>query len=86
MTYGAQAINHNRQIAGHRSSPLMTDEGSDGVEPLRGAWVTPNLFNFMGIAPLLGRTAGPAAASQMRRPSSSFGTARGSGTSPPIQR
>ena len=54
----------------------MTDEGSDGVEPLRGAWVTPNLFNFMGIAPLLGRTAGPAAASQMRRPSSSFGTAR----------
>ena len=38
---------------------LMTYEGSDGVESLRGVWVTPNFFDFMGIAPLLGRLAGP---------------------------
>ena len=39
---------------------LMTYERSDGVESLRGVWVTPNFFDFMGIEPLLGRTAGPA--------------------------
>jgi predicted permease len=39
---------------------LMTYERSDGVESLRAVWVTPNFFDFMGIEPLLGRTAGPA--------------------------
>jgi putative ABC transport system permease protein len=39
---------------------LMTYERSDGVESLRGVWVTPNFFDFMGIEPWLGRTAGPA--------------------------
>ena len=38
----------------------MTYDAADGVESLRGVWVTPNFFDFMGIAPLLGRAAGPA--------------------------
>ena len=38
----------------------VTYETSDGVESLRGVWVTPNFFAFMGIEPLLGRSAGPA--------------------------
>ena len=31
----------------------------DMVDYLRGVWVTPNFFEFMGIAPLLGRTVTP---------------------------
>ena len=34
-------------------------ETADSVEYLRGVWVTPNFFDFMGLAPLHGRTFGP---------------------------
>lgn len=34
-------------------------ETPDRVEYLRGVWVTPNFFDFMGMKPLLGRAIGP---------------------------
>ena len=34
-------------------------ETRDGVEYLRGVWVTPNFFDFMGLPPLHGRTIRP---------------------------
>jgi predicted permease len=34
-------------------------ETPDSVEYLRGVWVTPNFFNFMGLNPLLGRAIVP---------------------------
>jgi predicted permease len=36
----------------------MRYETQDSVEYLRGVWVTPNFFDFMGLNPLLGRTIG----------------------------
>ncbi len=35
-------------------------EAADGVEYLRGVWVTPNFFDFMGLKALHGRTIGAA--------------------------
>ena len=37
----------------------MRYETPDRVEYLRGVWVTPNFFEFMGLTPLLGRSIAP---------------------------
>jgi putative ABC transport system permease protein len=45
-------------VVGTMGQTMNLETGS-GVESLRGVWVTPNFFEFMGLAPLLGRTPGP---------------------------
>ena len=45
-------------VVGTRGANVMLAAGG-GAESLRGVWVTPNFFEFMGLPALVGRTAGP---------------------------
>ena len=45
-------------VVGTRGVNVMLT-ASEGAESLRGVWVTPNFFEFMGLPALIGRTAGP---------------------------
>ena len=45
-------------VVGTRGVGMMLT-GREGAEFLRGVWVTPNFFDFMGLPALIGRVAGP---------------------------